>query len=133
MNASISAELLREGDVDYLSFTVDIQHQAGGELTIEQPKDKSEKRPSVVINRLSKATETGEVPAEQVARCVVLQDENTLAAGEGAQDHGLVAVAEPPADTFGYELRFRFSGRWKKRRPWTWNRRQIVRCDDERA
>lgn len=130
VNASLSAELHRHGHVDYLSFTVEIQHQAGGQLSIEQPENEPENRPNVLINRLSNATETGEVPSERVTRCRVLQDENTLAAGEGAQDHGLVAVSHPPADTFGYELRFSFCGHWKERDPWTWSRRKIIRCDE---
>lgn len=122
INADIRPRLRENRGVDYISFEVEVVHVAGGVLDIVHSDDSS--RALVEVKRLGPATSTGLVPNVPLATCEVLVAESQLAAGEEARDHGLIAVSEPE-DTVGYEVTFRFAGRWKKEE-WTWARRSLL-------
>lgn len=71
VNADITAELNQIDGVDYLSFTVDIKHLAGGILFLDTATEDG--RPLVTVRRLLRPETSGAVPAEDIATCPVLE------------------------------------------------------------
>lgn len=123
VNATVDASLTTADGVDYISFSVTITHVSGGALAIlHQPPNEA---PSVDVSRLSRASADGDLPATTVVVAPVLVRDQTLSGGEVVQDQGMVSVGSRHADTVAYQVRFIFSGSWKKQ-SWTWSPNKIL-------
>ncbi len=123
VNATVEASLTTADGVDYISFSVTITHVSGGALAIlRQPQSDV---PSVEVSRLSRASAYGDLPPTTVVVAPVVVRDQTLSGGEVVQDQGMVSVGSRHADTVAYQVRFIFSGRWRKK-SWTWSPNKIL-------